>query len=103
MIRTPLGAVLVRMVILILIVIAPGAFTVAAQTFPRQSDPIDVPLTAYIANLRTVAVTIGNEPVPLEVAVKDLIDDGLLNAAFLESVVLTVDLPSGRAWAARRR
>ena len=45
----------------------------------------------------------GLGPTPLEIAVKDLIYDGLLNAAFLESVVLTVDLPSGRAWAARRR
>jgi len=45
----------------------------------------------------------GLGPTPLEVAVKDLIYDGLLNAAFLESVVLTVDLPSERAWAAPRR
>lgn len=45
----------------------------------------------------------GLGPTPLEVTAKDLIYDGLLNAAFLESVVLTIDLPTGRAWAVRRR
>jgi len=64
MIRTSLVAVLIRMVVLCWVVIAPGAYTVAAQQFPRQADPIEVPLTAYIANLRTLAVTIGNETVP---------------------------------------
>jgi hypothetical protein len=33
---------------------------------------------------------------------KDLIYDGLLNAAFLRKLVLTVDLGSMRAWAVRR-
>jgi len=53
---------------------------------------------------RRVALNVrGLGATPMDVAVKDLIYDGLLNAAFLESVVLTVDLPSGRAWAARRK
>jgi len=64
MIRTSLVPVLVRRVVLFLIAITPGLFTVAAQQFPRQADPIEVPLTAYIANLRTLAVKLGNETVP---------------------------------------
>jgi hypothetical protein len=62
MIRTAL--VLVRTVVLVLIVIAPGLFTAAAQPFPRQADPIEVPLATYIANLRTLPVTLGNDTVP---------------------------------------
>ncbi len=45
----------------------------------------------------------GLGPVPVEVETKDLIYDGLLNAAFLEGVVFTVDLATGRAWAAARK
>jgi hypothetical protein len=41
--------------------------------------------------------------VTTDAVAKDLIYDGLLNAAFLESIVLTVDLSSERAWAVRRR
>jgi hypothetical protein len=40
---------------------------------------------------------------PLGAVVKDLIYDGLLNVAFLESIILTVDLSSERAWAVRRK
>jgi hypothetical protein len=40
--------------------------------------------------------------IPVDAVLKDLIYDGLLNAAFLELVVLTVDLTSERAWIARR-
>jgi hypothetical protein len=39
----------------------------------------------------------------VDAVVKDLIYDGLLNAAFLESIVLTVDLVAERAWATRHR
>jgi hypothetical protein len=40
---------------------------------------------------------------PVDAVMKDLIYDGVLNVAFLESIVLTVDVPSGRAWAVRRK
>ena len=60
----PTSRVLVRTALCALVVIGPGLFTVAAQQFPRHTDPIEVPLTAYIANLRTLAVTLGNDTVP---------------------------------------
>ena len=41
--------------------------------------------------------------ISMQVAVKPMIYDGLLNAAFLDSVVLAVDLRSERAWAMRHR
>lgn len=44
----------------------------------------------------------GLGPVPVDAVVKELIYDGLLNATFLEAVVLTVDLKTSRAWAVRR-
>lgn len=64
MIRTPLVAVLVRSVALLLFVVAPGIFALVAQEYPRHAHPSDVPLTTYIANLRTLTVTIGNETIP---------------------------------------
>ena len=44
----------------------------------------------------------GLGPIAVEAVTKDLIYDGLLNARFLESVVITVDLASGRAWITKR-
>lgn len=38
-------------------------------------------------------------PVECEVQAKELIYDGLLNAAFFERRTITMDLASGRAWA----
>ena len=64
MIRVSFVAVLVRMVVPFLIVVAPGPAAVAAQQFSHRADPIEVPLAAYIANLRTLSVTIGNETIP---------------------------------------
>lgn len=50
-----------------------------------------------------VALDVGGlGPMPVDAVARELIYDGLLNAKFLESVVLTVDLRSARAWAARR-
>jgi hypothetical protein len=40
--------------------------------------------------------------VPVDAVLKDLIYDGLLNATFLETIVLTVDLAAERAWVSRR-
>jgi hypothetical protein len=40
--------------------------------------------------------------IPVDVVLKDLIYDGLLNAAFLELVVLTIELTSERAWIVRK-
>lgn len=45
----------------------------------------------------------GLGPISMQVAVKPMIYDGLLNAAFLDSVVLAVDLRSEQAWAKRHR
>jgi hypothetical protein len=64
MIHTPLVAVLVRRAALVLLVVAPGVFTVTAQQLPRHADPIEVPLAAYVANLRTVQVTLGSGTIP---------------------------------------
>jgi hypothetical protein len=44
----------------------------------------------------------GLGPTSVDAVVKDLIYDGLLNAAFMESIVLTVDLAAERAWATRQ-
>jgi hypothetical protein len=44
----------------------------------------------------------GVGPIAVEAVTKDLIYDGLLNARFLESMVITVDLASGRAWITKR-
>jgi hypothetical protein len=45
---------------------------------------------------------IGLGPVRNEAVVADLIYDGLLNARFLNDVVLTIDLASVKAWAKLR-
>jgi hypothetical protein len=42
---------------------------------------------------------IGLGPVKNEAVVSDLIYDGLLNTKFLNDIILTIDLASGRAWA----
>lgn len=44
----------------------------------------------------------GLGPTAVDAVTKDLIYDGLLNARFLESVVISVDLASGRAWITKR-
>jgi hypothetical protein len=44
----------------------------------------------------------GLGPASVDAVVKDLIYDGLLNAAFMESILLTVDLAAERAWATRQ-
>jgi len=73
------------------VLLSPHALTQLALS-PLEEQPRRVTLTVR-----------GLGPTTLDVAGKDVIYDGLLNAAFLESIVLTVDLPSGRAWAVRRR
>lgn len=50
---------------------------------------------------RTVTLTLeGYGPVTVEALEKDMIYDGLFNAAFLETVTLTLDLLNERAWIA---
>lgn len=44
----------------------------------------------------------GLGPTAVDAVTRDLIYDGLLNARFLESVVISVDLASGRAWFTKR-
>lgn len=44
---------------------------------------------------------IGLGPVPATAAQRDMVYDGQLDPAFLRRIVLTIDLATGRAWAAR--
>lgn len=56
-------------------------------------DPKTGPLTLNVSGLGAVSV---------EAARKDMIIDGLVNAETLSHLIVTLDLKSGRAWAARR-
>jgi hypothetical protein len=53
---------------------------------------------------RRIALDIaGLGSIPVDAVLKDLIYDGLLNATFLETIALTVDLAAERAWVAPRK
>jgi hypothetical protein len=73
----------------------PALLSAHALTQLGMSLPGDQPQRVML-NLK------GLNPIPVDVAAKELIYDGLLNAAVLESIVLTVDLRSARAWATLR-
>lgn len=68
---------------------------------PHALTQLGQPVTGAGTSRVTLEVR-GLGPMPIDAAAKDLIYDGLLNAAFLESIVLSVDLPSARAWASKR-
>jgi len=72
------------------VLLSPHALTQLGLT-PKGDEPQRVTLDVR-----------GLGPTAVDAVTKDLIYDGLLNARFLESVVISVDLASGRAWITKR-
>ena len=72
------------------VLLSPHALTQLGIT-PKGDEPRRVTLDVR-----------GLGPTAVDAVTKDLIYDGLLNARFLESVVISVDLASGRAWITKR-
>lgn len=66
---------------------------------PHAAEQLGLELST--TESRTVTLTLeGYGPVTVEAREKDMVYDGLFNAAFLEGVTLTLDLLNERAWIA---
>lgn len=70
---------------------------------PATASSLRVRAAASRDSAATARVVVsGLEPLVLEVAERDLIYDGVLNAAFIESGEFTFDLRTGKGWATLR-